>query len=87
MARLYELMSRIYFYSNETLPIVYTAIRFLNEAEKAGRSPEAWLRRMQAWPCWLVSCSCTNWLRRTWSAASRSLRRSTRSPIASPSVW
>jgi tetratricopeptide (TPR) repeat protein len=40
VARLYELMSRIYFYSNETLPIVYTAIRFLNEAEKAGRSPE-----------------------------------------------
>jgi len=40
VARLYELMSRIYFYSNETLPIVYTAIRFLNEAEKAGTSPE-----------------------------------------------
>jgi len=40
VARLYELMSRIYFYSSETLPIVYTAIRFLNEAEKAGISPE-----------------------------------------------
>jgi class 3 adenylate cyclase/tetratricopeptide (TPR) repeat protein len=40
VARLYELMSRIYFYSNETLPIVYTALRFLNEAEKAGVSPE-----------------------------------------------
>lgn len=40
VARLYELLSRIYFYSNETLPIVYTAIRFLNEAEKAGRSAE-----------------------------------------------
>ena len=40
VARLYELMSRVYFYSNETLPIVYTAIRFLNEAEKAGTSPE-----------------------------------------------
>jgi len=40
VARLYELMSRIYFYSNETLPILYTAIRFLNEAEKAGTSPE-----------------------------------------------
>jgi class 3 adenylate cyclase/tetratricopeptide (TPR) repeat protein len=40
VARLYELMSRIYFYSNETLPIIYTAIRFLNEAEKAGISPE-----------------------------------------------
>jgi len=40
VARLYELMSRIYFYSNETLPIIYTAIRFLNEAEKAGTSPE-----------------------------------------------
>lgn len=40
VARLYELLSRIYFYSNETLPIVYTAIRFLNEAEKAGKSAE-----------------------------------------------
>jgi class 3 adenylate cyclase/tetratricopeptide (TPR) repeat protein len=40
VARLYELMSRVYFYSNETLPIIYTAIRFLNEAEKAGTSPE-----------------------------------------------
>jgi hypothetical protein len=40
VARLYELMSRIYFYSNETLPIMYTVLRFLNEAEKAGTSPE-----------------------------------------------
>jgi class 3 adenylate cyclase len=40
VARLYELLSRIYFYSNENLPIVYTAIRFLNEAEKAGTSAE-----------------------------------------------
>lgn len=40
VARLYELMTRIYFYSNETVPIVYTALRFLNEAEKAGTSPE-----------------------------------------------
>ncbi len=40
VARLYELMSRVYFYSNETLPIIYVALRFLNEAEKAGASPE-----------------------------------------------
>jgi len=40
VARLYELMSRIYFYSNETLPIMYTVLRFLNEAEKVGTSPE-----------------------------------------------
>ena len=40
VARLYELMSRVYFYSNETLPIIYVALRFLNEAEKAGTSPE-----------------------------------------------
>jgi tetratricopeptide (TPR) repeat protein len=40
VARQYELMSRIYFYSNETLPIMYTVLRFLNEAEKAGISPE-----------------------------------------------
>jgi len=40
VSRLYELMTRVYFYSNETLPIVYTALRFLNEAEKAGTSPE-----------------------------------------------
>jgi class 3 adenylate cyclase/tetratricopeptide (TPR) repeat protein len=40
VGRQYELMSRIYFYSNETLPIIYTILRFLNEAEKAGTSPE-----------------------------------------------
>jgi class 3 adenylate cyclase/tetratricopeptide (TPR) repeat protein len=40
VARLYELMSRIYFYSNQTIPIVYTVLRFLNEAEKAGTSAE-----------------------------------------------
>ena len=40
MARLYELMSRMYFYSNETVPILYTVVRFLNEAEKAGTSAE-----------------------------------------------
>ena len=40
VAGLYELLSRNYFYSNETLPIIYTAVRFLNEAEKAGTSPE-----------------------------------------------
>jgi tetratricopeptide (TPR) repeat protein len=33
-------MSRVYFYSNETLPIMYIVLRFLNEAEKAGTSPE-----------------------------------------------
>ena len=40
VARLYEYMSRVYFYSNQTLPIMYIALRFLNEAEKAGTSPE-----------------------------------------------
>jgi len=40
VARLYEFMGRIYFYSNETLPIVYTGLRFMNTAEKAGSSPE-----------------------------------------------
>jgi len=40
VGRLYELMSRMYFYANQTLPILYTALRFLNEVEKAGPSPE-----------------------------------------------
>jgi class 3 adenylate cyclase/tetratricopeptide (TPR) repeat protein len=40
VTRQYELMSRIYFYSNETLPIVYTGLCLLNSAEKAGPSPE-----------------------------------------------
>jgi class 3 adenylate cyclase/tetratricopeptide (TPR) repeat protein len=40
VAKLYELLGRIYFYSNETLPIMYSVVRFLNEAEKAGPSPE-----------------------------------------------
>ena len=40
IARLYELLGRMYFYSNETLPIMYTILQFLNYAEKAGPSPE-----------------------------------------------
>jgi tetratricopeptide (TPR) repeat protein len=40
VARLYELMGRIYFYSNETLPIMYCILHFLNTAETAGPSPE-----------------------------------------------
>src|SRR5687768_6646321 len=40
VARLYELMGRIYFYSNETLPIMYCILRFMNTAEKTGPSPE-----------------------------------------------
>jgi class 3 adenylate cyclase/tetratricopeptide (TPR) repeat protein len=40
IARLYELMGRMYFYSNETLPIVYCILHFLNAAELAGTSPE-----------------------------------------------
>jgi class 3 adenylate cyclase/tetratricopeptide (TPR) repeat protein len=39
-ARLYELLGRMYFYSNETLPIMYCILQFLNYAEKAGTSPE-----------------------------------------------
>ena len=39
-SRLYELMGRNYFYSQETLPIVYCILRFINTAEKAGPSPE-----------------------------------------------
>jgi class 3 adenylate cyclase/tetratricopeptide (TPR) repeat protein len=40
VARLYEFMTRVYFYSNDTLPIIYTALRFLNEAERTGTTPE-----------------------------------------------
>jgi tetratricopeptide (TPR) repeat protein len=40
VARLYELMGRIYFYSQEPLPIMYSILHFVNEAEKAGPSAE-----------------------------------------------
>jgi len=40
VARLYELMGRIYFYSNQTIPIMYCILRFMNTAEKTGPSPE-----------------------------------------------
>src|SRR5215207_1613241 len=40
VSRLYELMGRIYFYSNETIPIMYCILRFMNTAEKTGPSPE-----------------------------------------------
>ena len=39
-ARLYELMGRVYFYSQETLPIIYYILRFVNSAEQAGPSAE-----------------------------------------------
>ena len=40
VSRLYELMGRIYFYSQETLPIMYCVLRLVNIAERAGPSPE-----------------------------------------------
>lgn len=40
VSRLYELMGRVYFYSQETLPIMYCALYCVNTAEKAGPSPE-----------------------------------------------
>jgi class 3 adenylate cyclase/tetratricopeptide (TPR) repeat protein len=40
VSRLYELMGRIYFYSQETLPIMYSALYLVNTAEKAGPSAE-----------------------------------------------
>jgi len=40
VSRLYELMGRIYFYSQQTLPIMYSILRLVNTAERAGPSPE-----------------------------------------------
>jgi tetratricopeptide (TPR) repeat protein len=40
VSRLYELMGRSYFYSQETLPIMYYILAFVNTAEKAGSSAE-----------------------------------------------
>ena len=40
VSHLYELMGRIYFYSQETLPIMYCILQFVNTAEKAGPSAE-----------------------------------------------
>ena len=40
VSRLYELLGRIYFYSQETLPIMYSILWFVNTAEKAGPSAE-----------------------------------------------
>ena len=39
-SRIYELVGRMYFYSNETLPIMYSILKFLNFAERAGTSPD-----------------------------------------------
>jgi len=48
VARLYELMGRIYFYTNESLPIAYTVLYFLNVAEK--REPlQNWHQHMPRW--------------------------------------
>jgi len=40
VSRLYELMGRTYFYSQETLPIMYCVLRCVNTAERAGPSAE-----------------------------------------------
>ena len=40
VSHLYELMGRVYFYSQETLPIMYCILSFVNTAEKAGPSAE-----------------------------------------------
>jgi len=40
LSRLYELIGRMFFYSNESIPIMYSILQFLNSAEKAGTSPE-----------------------------------------------
>ncbi len=40
LVRLYESIGRIYFYSQETLPIIYSILQLLNFAEKIGASPE-----------------------------------------------
>jgi len=40
VSRLYELMGRSYFYSQETLSIMYCVLRLVNIAERAGPSPE-----------------------------------------------
>jgi hypothetical protein len=39
-ARTYERLGEIYYWSNETLPAIYAALRTLNLAERAGPSPE-----------------------------------------------
>ena len=40
VSRLYELMGRSYFYSQETLPMIYCVLRLVNISERAGPSPE-----------------------------------------------
>jgi class 3 adenylate cyclase/tetratricopeptide (TPR) repeat protein len=40
VSRLYELMGRSYFYSQDTLPMIYCVLRLVNIAERAGPSPE-----------------------------------------------
>lgn len=40
VSRLFELMGRSYFYSQQQIPIIYCILRFVNLAERAGASPE-----------------------------------------------
>jgi tetratricopeptide (TPR) repeat protein len=40
VARIYERLGEIYYWSNETLPAIYAALRTLNLAEQVGPSPE-----------------------------------------------
>ena len=39
VSRLFELLGRFYFYSQEQIPVVYCILRFVNIAERAGASP------------------------------------------------
>ncbi len=63
-ARLYEFMGRIYFYSNETVPIIYTGLQFMNTAEKAGPSPE--LASAYSSMSVLAGIAQVHWLARTY---------------------
>ena len=40
VSRLFELIGRFYFYSQEQIPVVYSILRFVNIAERAGASSE-----------------------------------------------
>ena len=61
VSRLYELMGRIYFYSQETLPIMYCILHLVNTAERTG-PPLSWRLPMQAWQSWRGLPNCTHWL-------------------------
>ncbi|NJN99295.1 MAG: hypothetical protein HC875_36975, partial [Anaerolineales bacterium] len=73
-ARTYERLGEIYYWSNETVSAIYAALRTLNLAEQAGRSPE--LARAYANMCLVAGFASLRGLAETYSRRAQAAAQS-----------